>query len=242
NLTLSHGTNLRFSLGEGFRAPAIGERFVSTETGALLVLPNPDLHSEKSISSEMGLTQYFSQTMKLDMAIFYTKYNNLIEPQLDIDSAQDVVVRFKNVMKAQIQGFELTYQTDWWSQLISTQIGYTFIDSKDLSPGEDDGAPLKYRSKHTIYLTNDLNFKSFNVGFDFRYLSQIERIDEYHKSYIKDIDKLVPTYEVALRFGFVEEHFSLRFIIENLFQYNYLVSPANMAPPRTAVVQLNIQY
>ncbi|MBN2031102.1 TonB-dependent receptor [bacterium] len=242
NLTLSSGTHFRCSLGEGFRVPAVGERFVSTETGALLVFPNPALQSEKSISSEMGLIQYFSSAMMLDMAVFYTKYDNLIEPQLDVDSGQDVGVRFKNVVKARIRGFELTYRTDWQSQLFSTQFSYTYIDSKDLSPGVEYGAPLKYRSKHTIYLTNDLNFDPFQFGFDIRYLSQIERIDEYHKSYIKDIDKLVPTYAVALRLGYAREHFSLRFLVDNLFQYNYLVSPANMAPPRTGVFQLNIHY
>ncbi len=242
NLALLKGTHLRFSIGEGFRAPAVGERFVSTETGALLVYPNPDLQSEKSISLEVGLIQYFSSSMMLDMALFYTKYDNLIEPQLDINANQDVVVRFKNVVKARIRGFELTYRTDWWSQFFSTQFSYTFLDSKDLSPGFEYGAPLKYRSKHTVYLTNDLNFDSFQFGFDIRYLSQIERIDEYHRSYIKDIDKLVPTYVVALRLGYVREHFSLRFLVDNLFQYNYLVSPANMAPPRTGVVQMNIHY
>ncbi len=242
NLALLKGTHLRFSVGEGFRAPAVGERFVSTETGALLVYPNPDLQSEKSVSSEIGLIQYFSQSMMLDMAVFYTRYDNLIEPQLDVNSDQDVVVRFKNVVKARVRGFELTYRTDWWSQFFSTQFSYTFLDSKDLSPGIEYGAPLKYRSKHMVYLTNDLNFDPFQFGFDIRYLSQIERIDAYHKSYIKDIDKLVPTYVVALRLGYSREHFSLRFLVNNLFQYNYLVSPANMAPPRTGVVQLNFHY
>jgi outer membrane receptor for ferrienterochelin and colicins len=242
NLTLTSNTNLRFSLGEGFRTPAIGERFVSTFTSGLWISPNPSLLPERSTSAEVGMKQALGQSMNLDLAVFYTEYRDLIEPQLDIDPSQSVVVRFKNVLHAKILGLDLSHRTDWWSQLFSTRIGYTYLDTKDLSPGLDYGAPLKYRSKHTLYLTNDIKLPPATFGIDFRYLSQIERVDTYHKAFIKDIDKVIPTYVVALRFGISGEHLALRFIIDNLLQYNYLISPANMGPPRTAVLQLNVNY
>ena len=242
NFNFPSGTNLRFSLGEGFRTPAIGERFVSTFTSGLHVAPNPDLRPERSVSGEIGIRQGISKSMKLDAAIFYSEYKDLIEPQLDTGPNNTVVVRFKNVVKARVQGIDLSQRTDWWSQLVSTRIGYTYIDSKDLSPGEYYGAPLKYRSKHMLYITNDITFHPIRLGIDFRYLSKIQRIDIYHKAYIPDIDKLVPTYVVSLRFGVSGKHSSLRFLVDNLFQYNYLTSPANMGPPRTAVLQLNVRY
>ena len=240
NLNLVRGTNLRFSVGEGFRIPAIVERFVSTFTSGLRVSPNPDLRPERSHSVELGIKQSLTESMNLDVALFYNKYDDLIEPQLDTDPDQSVVVRFKNVVQARVQGVDLSYQTDWWSRLVSTRVGYTYIDSEDLSPGEDYGTPLKYRSRHTFYVSNDVTLLPFVFGFDFRYLSKIERVDEYHKSYIKDIDQRVPTYAVALRLGFSREHFSVRLLIDNLFQYNYLSAPANMGPPRTAVLQVSV--
>lgn len=240
NLTLGSNTNVRFSLGEGFRTPTIGERFVSTFTSGLRISPNPDLRPERSASVEMGIRQALTKSMNMDLAFFYNEYKDLIEPQLDSDPDQAVVIRFRNVLQARIRGIDLSHRTDWWSQLVSTRIGYTFLDSRDLSPGKEYNLPLKYRSKHTLYITNELTLSSVTFGLDFRYLSQIEHIDEYHKAYIVDIDKLVPTYVVALRFGISGDHYSFRFLIDNLFQYNYLLSPANLGPPRTAVLQLNL--
>jgi hypothetical protein len=93
-----------------------------------------------------------------------------------------------------------------------------------------------------FYLTGDFTVSPLTFGMDFRFLSRISRIDEYHKSYIKDIDHRVPTLVASFRLGLVKDHFSIRFIIDNLFQYNYLLSPANMGQPRTAVLQLNFMY
>ena len=243
NLSVGKGTNLRCSLGDGFRAPAVAERFVSTYTAGLQISPNPNLLPERSKSFELGMKQALTKSMNIDVAIFYNEYKNLIEPQLDTDSDQvEVLIKFKNVFQASILGVDISHRTDWWSQLISTRIGYTYIDTRDLTPGDEYGTPLKYRSKHTLYITNDLNFHPLSLGFDFRYLSKIERVDAYHKVFIKDIDARVPTYVASLRLGFTQEHFDLRLLVDNLFHYNYLISPANMAPPRTATLQFSLNY
>jgi len=243
NLSLGMNTHFRLSLGEGFRVPAVTERFISTFTAGIRLSPNPTLRPERSQSIEVGFRQAILESINIDVALFYNKYKDLIEPQLDPDpEALGITVRFKNVIQARVQGFDISHRTDWWSKLISTRIGYSYIDSKDLSPGDDYGFPLKYRSKHTLYISNDLNYNAISMGVDFRYLSKIERVDAYHKVFIKDIDARVPTYVVSFRFGLVREHFSLRFLIDNVFNYNYLLSPANLAPPRTATIQLDLNY
>jgi outer membrane cobalamin receptor len=244
NYTLTPATYLRFSYGEGFRMPTVGERFVSTFTSGLRIAPNYDLKPERSTSIETGVHQNLSKSMGIDAAFFYNRYNNLIEPQLDASTGgtNEIVVRFQNVEEARVQGIDLSFRTDWFSKLVSSRIGYTFADSKDFSPGKDYGKPLKYRSRHTLYITNEIGYSCFTLGMDFRYLSQIERVDDYHKVYIKDIDRVVPTYVVALRFGYSWKRLSLNLIVDNLLQYNYLISPANMAPPRTAILQLGLNY
>lgn len=239
NVSLSEHTHLRFAYAEGFRTPVVGERFVTTFTGGLRVAPNPSLKPEESMTVEVGLRQMLTKSAHLDFAAYVSRYDHLIEPQLDTDPDGAVVVRFSNVTQARVLGFDLSYRTDWWSQLVSTRIGYTCLDSKDLSPGEGYGLPLKYRSKHILYVSNDLNLLPFRAGIDFRYLSKIQRVDEYHKAYIRDIDRVVPTVVIALRFGLILEHYAARLQIDNLFQYNYLSAPANMAPPRTITLQLS---
>jgi len=137
---------------------------------------------------------------------------------------------------------DISHRTDWWSDLVTTRVGYTYLHTEDRSEKENGAPPLKYRSKHTLYITNDFTKRPFSVGLDLRFLSQFDRIDEYHKVYIPDMEVLVPTYIASVRTGYSKEHFGLHLIIDNLFQYNYLVSPANIGPPRTAVLQLNLRF
>ena len=241
NMSFNETTHLRFSYGEGFRIPAIGERFVSTITSGLKVSPNPELLPEESNSAEIGLKKALSKTMHLDLAFFYNGYSNLIEPQLDTDPDGSVVIRFKNVSKARIRGLDLSHRTDWWSRLFTSRIGYTYIDADDHSPGEEHGKPLKYRSRHTLYINGELNILPFTLSADFRYLSKIERVDAYHRTYIKDIDRVVPTYVLSLRGGVQFPVFSVYMLVDNVFQYNYLSAPANIGPPRTMTLQVNVR-
>ena len=52
-------TYLRASYGEGFRFPTIGERFINTSVGQLVIYPNADLRPEESWNVEGGLKQGF---------------------------------------------------------------------------------------------------------------------------------------------------------------------------------------
>ncbi|HHS13863.1 MAG TPA: TonB-dependent receptor [bacterium] len=242
NCDLSAKTHLRASMGQGFRAPAIAERFVSTFTGGLRVRENPGLLPERSLSAEAGIRQGIASSMTLDLSVFYSLYDNLIEPQLSTDPEDDaVVVRFENVNKALITGLDASLRTDWWTNQISSRVGYTFLNTLDRSPGPDYNKPLKYRSRHTLYVSTDFKLHPLSMGIDFRYLSQTERVDEYHKAFIKDIDARVPTYVASLRFGISPwRRYRLQLVIDNLFRYNYLIAPANMGPPLNATLQLKI--
>jgi len=242
NYTIIPGMNARLSIGEGFRIPTVAERFLKTKTSGIWLEENPFLKPERSFSAEIGLKTMLAKSMSLDMAVFYTKYNDLIEPQLDRNADQRIVVRFQNISQASVTGFDLSHITDWWSKMMSTRLGYTYTYSRDLSPGSEYGLPLKYRSRHMLYLSHDINIRPFSFGLDFRHMSKIERVDQYHQVYITDIDKMVPTYVAAVRLGIMLRHYSFRIMVDNLFQYNYILSPANMAPPRTIVLQFNINY
>ena len=52
-------TFIRASYGQGFRFPTIGERFISTNVGRLVIFPNPELRPERSWNVEAGLKQGF---------------------------------------------------------------------------------------------------------------------------------------------------------------------------------------
>ncbi|OVE78717.1 hypothetical protein BVY01_04605 [bacterium I07] len=144
-----------------------------------------------------------------------------------------------NVIRARVRGIDTSLRTQW-AKMMSTRIGYTMTDTEDRSPHTAPGTPLKYRSKHMLYISQDFNLSPLSIGADFRFLSRIERVDAYHKTYIKDVDRVVPAYIFSLRMGLIQEHFSIRLIIDNLLQYYYISSPANIGPPRAATLQLTI--
>lgn len=76
------GTILRLSVGQGYRAATIGEKFITTRVGMYGFYPNPDLQSEKSINAEFGLRQYLKGdvvTGYIDVAGFHQIYWNYIE-------------------------------------------------------------------------------------------------------------------------------------------------------------------
>ncbi|MCI0515170.1 TonB-dependent receptor, partial [candidate division KSB1 bacterium] len=95
-------TALRTSVGHGFRAPTMAERFTSTIVSGFQVVPNPNLTAERSWSYEVGLNQVVSENVLLDAAIFRTDYWDLIEGQPDATNT----IRFENLTRAQITGVE----------------------------------------------------------------------------------------------------------------------------------------
>ncbi|MCD7970701.1 MAG: TonB-dependent receptor [Alistipes sp.] len=82
NYQLAEYTFLRGSVGQGYRYPALTEKYARTDIGGAGVFPNPNLKAETSISAEIGLIQGYKigpfQGF-VDIAGFYTYYKNMIE-------------------------------------------------------------------------------------------------------------------------------------------------------------------
>jgi len=239
--TPSGASTFRFSIGRGFRAPSVAERFISTFANMIKVSPNPGLQPERNLSAEIGMNLTLFNRANFDLALYHADYWNLIEPQLEPAKLE---VKFKNIVRARIQGVETSCKVEWWKNHFTTNLSYTYIASKDLSRNPDGspspgyGKVLKYRPRHLFYSSADFKYKGFTAGVDFRYLSRIERVDELTP--IPDLDKVVPTYVTDLRFGFTWGHLTVQFLINNLFQYYYLEAPANLGPPRSYTLQLNL--
>jgi iron complex outermembrane receptor protein len=82
NYKVNDGTYLRGSFGQGYRFPAVAEKYVSTSVGALNIFPNPKLLAETGWSAELGLRQgiKFGKWMGYaDVAGFITQYENMVE-------------------------------------------------------------------------------------------------------------------------------------------------------------------
>jgi outer membrane cobalamin receptor len=82
NYQVAPYTFIRSSFGQGYRYPAIAEKYAATEAGALKVFPNEDLEPEYGWNAEIGLKQGFAfrdVQGYLDVALFWSEYQNMIE-------------------------------------------------------------------------------------------------------------------------------------------------------------------
>ncbi|MDR1974679.1 MAG: TonB-dependent receptor [Bacteroidales bacterium] len=119
-IPVSH-TYFRVSVGQGYRAATIGEKFITTKVGDYGFYPNPELKSETSVNSELAVRQMYKAGIfegYVDVAGFYQTYNNYIEFFLGPWNDKAMVFeqfgfKYFNTGKASITGVE----TSWAGQL-----------------------------------------------------------------------------------------------------------------------------
>ena len=233
------GTSLRSSVGRGFRAPTVAEAFTETYAGGLLIVPNPALRPERSWSFEVGVNQLLSDVATFDVSGFLTTYSDLIESGFNAAGQ----AQFSNVTDASVAGFEVASSVELLERALFLDAAYTYVYPRDRT--RDD--LLKYRPRHLAYVSGHGHLWIFTLGAEFRYASRVERIDEefVNLGIIKDGDARVPISVFDLRasadFTRYDVPLVATFNVKNLFQYNYVELIGNLAPPRVAVLRLDVR-
>ena len=127
--------NLRASVGRGFRAPSVEQRFGSTG-GAFPFQGNPELDAERSISFELGADLTIDNDSTVSATIFQTDVKDLIERTwcpFDLATGSCVAGTFNSVEnaagRARSRGFELSGETVL-SDTISLSGNYTYTDAR----------------------------------------------------------------------------------------------------------------
>lgn len=229
-------STLRFSVGRGFRAPSIAEVYTTTEAGGVIVQPNPSIRPERSWSYEVGGSTAFAENVFAEASVFQNEFWDLIEPTFGTDGK----VRFQNVTRARVQGFEVGLSTSFFENLLFSEIGYTYMYPRDISKQDI----LRYRPRHLLYTSGRLAYGNVQLGIDYRFLSKVERIDEEFVTLgiIAQGDKRVPIHVTDLRLSvdwtFVDLPFVSSFHVNNLFGYHYVELIGNIAPIRNYVIAL----
>jgi outer membrane receptor for ferrienterochelin and colicins len=239
-------TSIRASLGSGFRYPAIGELYIesSTNVSTVVVLPNPDLRVESSLSYEIGINRSIGAAV-VDFAAFRNDFRNLIEPSVQIKryhpnpsspyEVEGPVIQFDNVTKAMIEGVEAEIRVEWWKKWLSTNIGYTYTWPWD----SDNNVILKFRPRHILYAGGIFSWDRLRTSVDFRYLSRVERIDDnlVRLAPIVNGDARVAIQIVDVRasYDLIDLGYPLRvgININNLLNYSYVELLGNLGPVRT---------
>ncbi|MBN2104850.1 TonB-dependent receptor [bacterium] len=224
-------TSLRGSVGSGFRAATIVERFLEVSVMNLKVQSNPDLQAESCWAYDAGLRHHFTENWNLDLSVFRNDYKNLIEAHLDLFRG---LIQFRNVGRARVQGLEIT--TKWSQPLFIT--GLRFTPSVDVSLTAMDhrdlkwNAPLTYRPNTLATLKTAFQVGIINLQVDYRYASRIEAVKIY------PINQRVPMKFWDVRLNIKISKLILKTGVRNLFNYNYAPMESNLMPPRTYVIGL----
>jgi outer membrane receptor for ferrienterochelin and colicin len=206
---LTKRISFRGLLARAFRTPSIAERFTKFEQGGgLSFKPNPLLRAEKlTLSAEVGTKINIRDKLKLDVALFYNHYKDLISYQIRSVPGQPLLFEVVNLNKAVMQGFEISldYAPFHGLHVLS---GYTFLDARDASANRYNDV-LPYKSKHTTYITLLTGYKNFRLSLQARSRSKIEEVFIYPGSepagYVilsgKALYKLTPHLSVYFTVG-----------------------------------------
>jgi iron complex outermembrane receptor protein len=229
-LPLGGGT-LRASVGRGFRAPTMAERFVHTVALDFEVIPNPTLRPETGWSVELGHTTPVLGAVRLDAALFWTEARDLIEPTLVVDTTPKI--QLQNVTRARIAGLDATLLTAPIPDHLTASLAYQYLDTRPV---------LAFRPTHLFTVAADYvpggSGGAWGLGADFRYASRPEKIE---------LEGFVDARRVAVRVldvraSWTSRQFEVRLLVANALNYVYNLVPETLAPVRTISVTAAWSY
>ncbi len=154
----------RFGIGSGYRVPTLKERHYVFDHSALgyMVLGNPDLVPETSISIQLGGEISRSKTFKADINLFYNDIKNLIATSLDPDESAATgmsIFKYSNIGKAKTQGVDISSGYAF-TPALSGDLSYSYLDAINLETNKK----LTRRPEHQVKLK--LNYKFVNFKTD----------------------------------------------------------------------------
>ncbi len=128
----------------------------------------------------------------------------------------------------------------------------TITEYLSYNNSSSDTSVLKYRYKHIAKIDMELTYNKFSIGTSLRYNDFMKNIDAAFVSpllagYIPDIVEarnkfLNGDFLIDFRSSYQLNNITkISLIINNLLNREYMTRPANMMPPRTIAIQLNMK-
>jgi iron complex outermembrane receptor protein len=268
NYMFNEEFSVRASVGRSFRAPSIGERFI-TQAGFFLGNPNAALDAERLTSYEIGFYKSFSRYLTIDIAGYVNHYSNLIESTninpnanaLDISSS---VFQFFNVASADIRGIETSITSQPFEQL-QLQVNYNWMRAIGAMPDNVLGGNknpeqfknwLPYRPEHNVSFRAELAFKDLGIGwlrapemlsglsinYSGRYVSRINAVRIAANSEGIDYPGNFFVMNAGFRWRFFDDRFSAVGMVMNLMNTQYEELELYRAPGRSFNIGFEFNY
>lgn len=158
NLRAGKASFFRISWGQGYRIPAIGERFVAAEfTQGVYIIPNDTLKTETGWNLEFGFKQGFQVKewkAYLDAAFFWQEYKNFVQYEIGFYqnryrdgskifplAPENIIgLRAANLENARVAGYEISIASQGKIGPVGVQVlaGYTYTYPVNLSDTTSD--------------------------------------------------------------------------------------------------------
>jgi outer membrane receptor protein involved in Fe transport len=223
------GFSFTAQIAKGFRDPVISDRYFRGVTGRGFITGNPDLEPETSTQFDSAV-RYTGRDFRGAFYFYEYRFQDLIERYED---GEDLFF-FRNRGRARIRGIELELQTEL-PRAVHLEVGFQLQSGLAL----DDDAPLDDISPLTFFIQarKDLGSKAF--------------VQARAAFYAED-DEPGPTevampgwnvFDVSSGYRF-DDRIELRFLVRNLFDASYPVSPdarAVLAPGISGLISLLVR-
>jgi outer membrane receptor protein involved in Fe transport len=263
-------TYIRASFGQGFRFPTVAERFIKTSASGLDIYPNDSLKAESGWSAEIGVKQGLKLGEWrgfLDAAFFWTEYKDMMEfsfgqygpfiPPYQTPTQLGLGFKSKNIGNTRITGIDISLmgQGKIGPINVNALLGYTYIvpvqtdfnEATDTAKNSTNKNILKYRYKHTAKADVELGYKKITFGVSCRYNSYMENIDAFFVEAIPGVKEYREkhhtgdiVYDSRISYQ-LNKTAKMGFIVNNVFNREYIGRPTDMQAPRTFALQLTVK-
>jgi hemoglobin/transferrin/lactoferrin receptor protein len=193
---------LMANFATGFRAPNIDDagKVFDSEPGSVVV-PNPDLKSEYSFNSEIGITKVFAGKVKLDFSAYYTNLTDAMirtdytlngQDSIMYDGEMSKVQAIQNAAKAYVYGIQAGIE---WKLPLNLAFSSRFNIMKGEEELENgDRVPLRHATPcfgitHITYSHNHIKldlYATYNGEVSYENMAPSEISKDY--MYAKDIN------------------------------------------------------
>jgi outer membrane receptor protein involved in Fe transport len=263
NYQLYQYTFLRASFGQGYRYPAIAEKYANTTLGTITIYPDPFVKAESGWSSEAGLMQEIhagNMTGQADIAMFFSQNNNMIEYLFGyypdpVSGTFGYGFKATNIENSRVYGLEteVTLSRTFGDFNFTGTGGYTYIYPVEFNQitNKSTGNYLKYRRKHSLKIDLVSDYKKFEMGLTIYAKSKILNIDDVFLNEMTRESILPGFYDywtndnkpyllMDLNIGYnISRSLNLSAAVKNLTNTQYMGRPGDIMPQRNFSIRFS---
>lgn len=250
----NYGWRIAFSSSTGYRSPNVDDigKVNDSKAGSVLVIPNPDLKSEKSWNNEITLSKAFDETVKIELTAFYTRLFDAIVMRsstlngLDsilYDGTMTAIQTNQNGGKAKVFGLSGSLKAQI-SRYVSFESNLTFTKGQL----DDEDAPLDHippvYGMTAIYLKYQRVEGEFNVRYN-----GWKNLDTYSTSGEDNLPTATqwgtPSwYTLNVKAGYqINKYLKAQASLENILDQHYRLFASGVSSPgRNFIISLRCNF